>query len=231
MLVGCSYLHNLDTAKINTDRFKIEATPGAGNQSMAARVIYECSLQNFDEVVVIWSGINRLDFPIGKPLHDVQSKDQDNQFKYGYFTELGDMVWYHSGGWGLSGCCDPCPKFLQTFFKNQYLGFTNRYVSDLTLLAIIQVQGFLASRGIPYQMSFIYDVYADYAEAQYFPGLGSLDRTSSLNSHVDWTKFYMDTPMFEYAQDTKQMSKDQFHPISECMIEWFNTYMGIDLTA
>jgi hypothetical protein len=101
----------------------------------------------------------------------------------------------------------------------------------MSLLSIIQTQSFLASRGIPYKMSFIYDVYADYAEARYFPGLGELDKTSPLNSNVDWKKFYIDTPMFEYAQDTKQMSKDQFHPTSNCMIEWFKTYMDIDLTA
>jgi hypothetical protein len=229
--VGCSYLHNIDQVQINTDKFKICATPGSGNQSMAARVVYECSQQQFDQVVVVWSGINRLDFPIGKALHKVQPKDKSGLYDYGYFTEIGDMVWYHSGGWGLSGCSDPCPTFLQSFFKNQYLGSSDRYLSEMSLLSIIQTQSFLASRGIPYKMSFIYDVYADYAEARYFPGLGELDKTSPLNSNVDWKKFYIDTPMFEYAQDTKQMSKDQFHPTSNCMIEWFKTYMDIDLTA
>jgi len=229
--VGCSYLHNIDQLQINTDKFEIRATPGSGNQSMAARVIYECSQRQFDQVVVVWSGINRLDFPIGKELHKVQSKNKLGEYDYGYFTEIGDMAWYHSGGWGLSGCSYPCPTFLQYFFKNQYVGSTNRYLSDMSLLAIIQVQSFLAHRAIPYKMSFIYDIHNDHIEPQFAPGLGNLDKASPLNTQVDWTKFSMDLPMFEYAQDTEQLSKDKFHPTSDCMIEWFKTYMDIDLTA
>ena len=118
--MGCSYLHNIDQFQINTDKFKIRATPGSGNQSMAARVVYECSQQQFDQVIVVWSGINRLDFPIGKELHKVQPKEKSGAYEYSYFTEIGDMAWYHSGGWGLSGCSDTCPTFLQSFFKKQY---------------------------------------------------------------------------------------------------------------
>ena len=231
LLIGCSYLHNIDPVQINSSKFKIRATPGAGNQSMAARVIHECSQQNFDRVVVIWSGINRIDIPIGKDLHNVQSKEKSGEYKYGYFTELGDMVWYHSGGWALSGCSDPCPEFLQNFFKHQYKGSTDRYLSDFSLLSVLQAQSFLASRNIPYSMSFIYDIDADYAASKFGPGLGQIDRSSPLNSLVDWTAFSLEKPMFEHGLATDQMTQDQFHPTSKCMIEWIDTYMGIDLKS
>jgi len=231
LLIGCSYLHNIDPRQINSSKFKIRATPGAGNQSMAARVIHECSQQNFDRVVVIWSGINRIDIPIGKDLHNVQSKEKSGEYKYGYFTELGDMVWYHSGGWALSGCSDPCPGFLQNFFKHQYKGSTDRYLSDFSLLSVLQAQSFLASRNIPYNMSFIYDIDADYADSKFGPGLGQIDRNSPLNALVDWTTFSLEKPMFEYGLTTDQMTEDRFHPTSDCMIEWINAYMGIDLTS
>lgn len=232
LLIGCSYLHNIDLRQINSSKFKIRATPGAGNQSMAARVIHECSQQTFDRVVVIWSGINRIDIPIGKDLHNVQSKEEKSgEYKYGYFTELGDMVWYHSGGWALSGCSDPCPGFLKNFFKHQYKGSTDRYLSDFSLLSVLQAQSFLASRNIPYSMSFIYDIDANYAASKFGPGLGQIDRSSPLNSLVDWTAFSLEKPMFEHGLATDQMTQDQFHPTSKCMIEWFNTYMGIDLKS
>lgn len=237
LVVGCSFVDRLDNRnphdRVNrvTDNYVIRATSGSGNQSMAARVIHECSKQQFDQVVIIWSGINRLDFPIGQPLHRLQPRNSNDEFKFEYFTDLGDVVYYHSGGWRLSGTSDTCPKFFRDFFESQYRSATPRYLSDLTLQAVIQTQHFLEFRRIPYQMSFIYDIDADYSKQQWEPGCGQLDRSSPLNDLVNWNTCSTKTTLFEYAQDTHQLSSDGFHPTFDCMVEWFQKELNIGLKS
>jgi len=237
LVVGCSFIEKLDNKnphdRVNrvTDNFVIRAKSGSGNQCMAARVIHECSQQQFDHVVVIWSGVNRLDFPIGQPLHRLQPKNSDGEFKFEYFTDLGDVVYYHSGGWRLSGTSDACPKFFRDFFDNQYRSATSRYLTDLTLQSVIQTQHFLESNHIPYHMSFIYDIDADYSKDKWEPGCGQLDRSSPLNSLVNWNNCPTTSTLFEYAKTTNQLSSDEFHPTFDCMVEWFNQELGIDLKA
>jgi len=237
LIVGCSFIATLDNrnphdlANRVTDKFVIRATSGSGNQCMAARVIHECSQHQFDQVVVIWSGVNRLDFPIGQQLHCLQPKNSNDEFKFEYFTDLGDVIYYHSGGWRLSGTSDSCPRFFRDFFENQYRSATPRYLTDLTLQAIIQTQHFLKSKNIPYQMSFIYNVDADYSQDRWEPGCGQLDRSSPLNSLVDWNKCSTQTTLFEYAKNTRQLLGDGFHPTFDCTVEWFKHELNINLKS
>jgi len=74
LLVGCSFVDRL-TYRLNNDDYHIDAkryqvlsSPGTGNQAIAARTIYQLSQDTYDQVVVMWSGINRLDFPISQEL-------------------------------------------------------------------------------------------------------------------------------------------------------------------
>jgi len=234
LIVGCSFVHDLTHQSdgiINRDHYHIKGSSGAGNQSIAARVVHECSLQPFEEVVVLWSGVNRLDFPIGFDLHDALPKDRDGYPVYPYWLRNDQAVWYHSGGYRLSGTSDPCPKFFKEFFENQYRSANPRYLSEMTLLSIVQTQSFLTAKNIPYKMSFIYDVDHGYTETHIEPGCGKLDRQSSLNSMVDWSKFTAQTPPFEYARNRQGLEPDNFHPRLDAMLDWFKTQLAIDLTS
>jgi hypothetical protein len=237
LIVGCSFVANIcvDTPgdlvpRINQQRFDARGTSGAGNQSIAARVIYECSLQQYQQVVVLWSGINRLDYPIGVHLHDVQPCDFDGNKLYPYYTEMGRMAWYHSGGYRLGYEGDTCPDFLKNWFTQQYKSGGRRYFSELTLMSIIQTQGFLKSINMPCQMSFIYDVHSDYSKTAIEPGCGQIVTSSPLYKLVDWNQFTAQIPPYEFAQSRNELA-DEFHPRFATMIEWFKTQLDIDLIS
>lgn len=228
LIVGCSYVENLTWQKlVDEGKFTLRGTSGSGNQSIAARVVYECSKANYNNVIVLWSGINRLDFPVGRELHYTMPRRRGGEFVYQYFTEMDDVIWYHSGGYRLSGTSDEAPKFLREWLHHQYLSATPNYLSTLTLLSIIQTQSFLESKNIPYKMGFIYDVDYNYLDSKIEPGCGQLDRTSPLNELVHWNRFIKPEP-FEYTRDHGEYF-DTFHPTFDTMSKWFLDHVGIDI--
>lgn len=236
LIVGCSFVENIALKhpqphqRINTDKFLLLGTSGAGNQSIAARIIDQCSQEKFDRVIAIWSGINRLDFPIGRSLHEVQPVDKTGYPAYPYWTRTGETVWYHSGGFCLSGTSDQCPKFMRDFFYNQYLGSSARYLTDLTALAVLSAQNFLTAQHVPYDMSFIYDIDKRYIDDKIEPGCGKIDRSSPWARMIDWQKFTKMTPPYEYALAQGRL-EDGFHPVFDCMIQWIQQAFDIDLKS
>jgi len=231
LIVGCSYIENLDIEQVSS-RFVLCGSSGAGNQSIAARVAYECSCNNYDRVIVLWSGIFRLDFPVSLALHKTTPVSLDGKRKYEYFTEIGSAVWYHSGGWGLSGSSKDSPWFFRNFCQAQYQGATPRYLSELSLLGILQTQCFLNQQNIPYDMSFIYDVNQNYTDPNVEPGCGKLARESAYINLIDWTKFTPTIAPYEFAKTIDNgFEQDGFHPNFDTMNAWFKKYLNEDLTS
>ena len=237
LIVGCSFVENIKFKNPPTpqhvigEQFTICGSSGAGNQSIAARVIHECSLKSYDQVVVLWSGINRLDFPVGIELHKVLPIDKTGYPVYQYWTRINHSIWYHSGGFRLSGTSDDCPKFFRDFFDHQYRSATPQYLSELSLLSIIQTQSFLKAKNIPSVMSFIYDVDHGYTESFIEPGCGKLDKSLPLAALVDWSMFKAQIPPFEYARSKNGLEPDGFHPLFDTMLEWFDVQLDINLKS
>ena len=242
LVVGCSYVANMRNAdghnELDTDKVILKFSSGAGNTWISARTIYEATLSAYSKVVVLWSGVNRLDVSIPLGLHQLQRTLDDGTPAYTFHDIIGQSAWYHSGGFGLSGCSDPAPKFLQNFFKHQYLGVSNernkdnRYLSEQTCLAIIHCQSFLEHRNIPYQMSFIYDCFTPQNIIENIePGCGTLDRNNVFFNQVNWRKFNSDLRPYEYARMKKHLEVDNFHVTQFGMISWFQDVLNIDLAG
>jgi hypothetical protein len=231
LLVGCSFVQGLDLA-VNNDcaNYRVIGRSGSGNQALAARVLYECSREKFNRVIVIWSGVNRIDIPIPLEVHDTFPKDDHGDPCYKFYTLLDPVVWYHSGGFCLSGTSEKCPSPVRSFFKQQYLGATPRYLADLTLGAIITTQGFLQKQGIPHDMTWIYDVDRSDLGERNEPGCGQLDRTSPLHTLVDWNRFSQHQTIFEHCQANGQLMNDGFHPKSSYLMSYLNHCFGLNLT-
>lgn len=164
LIVGCSfagisagYSHPAPT--VNLERFQFFGDAAAGNRAIAARVRHQVSRGKYEHVVVMWSGINRIDIPIEKATHE---KLPDI---YPYVTILEDWAWYLSGGMGSSWQSDDnCPSLVKSQFREQYLHQTPRSATDTTLAAILETQELLNSRSINYTMCFIYDIHQSYDE-------------------------------------------------------------------
>lgn len=221
LIAGCSYVHKLKfDPKVNRDRFDIWGSPGSGNQAIAARVAHQVTTNQYQKVLVLWSGVNRLDAPIGLNLHET--------FNYRYFDCVGPVAWYHSGGIGVSGQSSEAPKMIKQYFDTMYLGADQDYLSELTLQNILAVQSLLQVRNIDYQMSFIYDVSSKRVE-QHENSHGYLTTDSKLYSCVDWTKFCSQAP-WNWAVDRYCVEENEYYPTAEAFRQWFQEQMQVDLT-
>lgn len=237
LLVGCSFIDRLNYRlnesdyHINAKKYHVLASPGSGNQAIAARTIYQLSQDIYDRVVVVWSGINRLDFPISIELHKTYPPNRENSWVCS--CPVGSMAWYHSGGILGSGPGEltATPEPLKRFFQTQYLGTESgsRYLTDLSLLSILSTQAVLGRANIPYQMAFIYDTQRSIPGEQEEHSHGIMDTTSPLYNQIDWKKFTRFESPYEWAKRHNKLESDQYHPTRNAMVDWFKLAFDIDL--
>jgi len=236
LIVGCSFCSTLGEQRPNQWRLHpditVRATSGTGNQAIAARVFYECSQHHYDRVVVIWTGINRLDTVITRELHETYPGAWQGNPEYSFCTPLEGSIWYHSGGQAGSWTWDKtCPADIRQIFKTQYLGADSRYLTDNSLISVVNIQAFLEKTNIDYQMSFIYDPFRDYSQTSHEHYFGTVNKCSPYYKLVDWTKIKTDWTAFEWASDTQQLESDQLHPTRNAMREWINLTFDLDIAA
>jgi hypothetical protein len=231
LIVGCSFPYVLREAPINRQfinykKYSIRATPGAGNQSIAQRVLYECSLNKYSNVIVIWSGINRLDCPIPIELHKTYHSKG-----WGH-TVIQSTVWWHSGGIHGGWVDDlTLPADVRRWFKTQYLGACTDYLNDISFSNIALIQQFFEAKNISYQMSFIYDIHKDYSQTSLGHCLGQADTDNIYYRQVNWNKIKINDTIYEWLQqDNSRLKDDQFHPTQSALKQWFAEKLNIDLT-
>ena len=236
LLVGCSFLARLTYRMSDTDlaidakKYHVLASSGSGNQAIAARTIYQLSEHQYDHVIVLWSGINRVDFPISCDLHKTYPPNTKNQWTA--YCSVGSMAWYHSGGiLGTGTQNSHTPKSIKKFFQTQYLGAAANscYLTDLSLLSIISTQAVLDSRDQSYQMAFIYDTQRNTFNHEQEHSFGCMDTSSPLYNMINWKKFCRFEAPYEWAKMSGKLETDQLHPTRNAMIEWFRLAMNIDL--
>jgi hypothetical protein len=235
LIVGCSFLStladNTGSWKLDQDRYLIAATAGSGNQSMTSRMIFECAQQPFEEVIVIWSGINRIDVSIPSILHETQPKRSEHDYEYSFTNSVGNQTWYHSGGLAGSWTQEKsCPEFIKNWFKIQHLCGDTPYLRDQSLISIINAQSFLESRNIKYRMAFAYDVFGntDPTHEHFF---GKLDESySTYQNLINWDRIDTDHTLFEWAHtEPSRIEDDKFHVTKDAVRQWFDLVFNIDL--
>lgn len=237
LIVGCSFCSTLGDQKSNNWKLdpdiSVRATSGTGNQAIAARVAYECVQHKYDQVIVVWTGINRLDTVITRELHETYPGAWEGNPAYSFCTPLGRSIWYHSGGQAGSWTWDKtCPKEIRQIFKTQYLGADSVYLTDISLLNILYTQSLLDKLGITYKMGFIYDPFKDYSRTGHEHYFGTVNKNSMYYSLVNWSKINTDHTAFEWAEKTRsRLESDQLHPTRDAMREWLNLTFDIDIAG
>jgi hypothetical protein len=239
LLVGCSFLERLnyrlseDEYHVNAKKYTVLASSGSGNQALAARTIYEVNQNKYDQVVVLWSGINRLDFPISEELNRTYPENKPGDWIAR--CHVGSMVWFHSGGiLGLATSdTTAAPHEIKNFFQTQYLGTESgsKYLSELSLMSILSTQAVLDKQKISYQMGFIYDTQRSMPGEPEEHSHGIMYKDTPLYNAVDWTKFTRFESPYEWAKRTSRLAQDGYHPTRNAMIDWFNLAMNIDLRS
>jgi hypothetical protein len=206
----------------DTPELKVIGRAGAGNTLISEIVLEELANNHYDQVNVLWSGINRIDVPIGLTLHQVIKG-------YEYCYQLQDVVWYSSGGYGASGFGHECPREIKKIFKTMYSGASPKHLTNLTCSSMIKVQTLLKSKNIPYHMSFIYDIHQSIEGTWLECVLGKFDPTASLYPLVDWNTIQtLDTP-YEWCKSQDLLSSDGFHPSDDGIKQWYKKHVNLDI--
>lgn len=234
LVVGCSFVGLLkpQTKKLSVQypdlQFDICGMSAAGNQAISAMVFAKLSRIRYDAVVVLWSGINRIDIPLGKNVHESLYYTQGTPC----FSQVGTNYWYHSGGFGCGGVFSPTPKFLIEYFENQYKEPGREYLSDLSLQQIIGTHALIQSLSIPCYNSFIYDIHADYDleidklfKHSLDYTLGQVAKNSTLHPLLSTTSLHFNNTPYEWARDSGNLGDDEFHPTPQAMYNWFSTFV------
>jgi hypothetical protein len=222
LVVGCSFF---GAVECNNSSIKIIGKPGAGNQLISEIVINELATNSYNEVYVVWSGINRLDTPIGLDLHKTFVNSD-----YMFLHRLNDTVWYSSGGISASGSGNDCPSEIRKLFRTQYIGANSQYLTNLTLSSIISVQSLLTANHIPYRMAFIYDVNNQIYDVSWLSNvLGVIDWSDPLHKLINWNKIQTDNTPYEWCKNRNLLMEDNFHPTVEGITRWLLENFELDI--
>ena len=228
LVVGCSFVALLNDKKLSIEypdlKFDIRGMSASGNQTISSAVLNGLSNNHYDAVVVLWSGINRIDAPLGKTVHDSIYYNQNKPC----FSRIDDTYWYHSGGFGCLGLFPPTPTFLIEYFKSQYKEPAKSYLSDLSLNHVILTHNLIKAIGINSYCSFIYNIHADYDlktdklfQHSLDYTLGQVDKDSSLYKLLLKTPLALDNTPYEWAYENNLLDEDEFHPTPQAMHDWF----------
>jgi hypothetical protein len=189
--------------------------PAAGNQYIADSVIRSVIKNRPDHVLVMWSGVSRLDF----------------------LTSLEDPAWERMfDSYGFYRRVDECPNTLGYIFSGGQVGtwfnnpvakqmFTQMYkvsnplsLGSINLMEMVKTQNFLQNKGIPYHfMSYVnYWTHEEHVSRNGDFGVMALSQLRPLINELDFSRWIFTNDrrdgIFEMAQNAKDFQSDGFHP-------------------
>lgn len=234
LITGCSFVdhannwNNLPDWPIDQQNFALRGRPGAGNTAIAANTIYELSTDTYSDVIVLWSGIRRLDIPVSQEYYQFLKDQEDQDNPWYWVTRTGPTVWYNSGGQaGLWTTFPSCPRDIKYSIKTQFRDATLDHLSNLTFLAIASVQNFCRVRNISYKMAFIYDIHADITFNEH--AHGKIDTSGPLYGIVDWSTIHTSTNAYDWCHNRGLISDDRYHPSPIGLKQYFEQAFGVNI--
>ena len=171
---------------------------GAAGNSYIANKIYETVDDSDNSVVIVmWSGIDRIDMAVSK-----------REFHYFDKHNIRDN-WLHSGGKMLFDNSKTKDRYWHNYYKT-YHTEEDSYLQ--TLQHIIGAQEFLSNRKIPYLFLTYKDIFTG-RERIY-------KRAKNLENQINWNKFHFPNGKFggefEWVKDNNlTWAEDKHHPSSE----------------
>lgn len=203
LLSGCSYLANSILSELLSNRGHRVcslAAPAAGNHYISDSIIKSYN-SSIDYVFVMFSGLWRLDYQIPIEIGDLIIGD------YRYSKNIDNSKYIFSGGLLGSWRHANLDSTVHSYFDNQYRSVDVDYLSENSLVDVINCINFLEQQQVCYNWSFIYDIYQDYPNQ---PSLGHVDRSNPIMDKINWQNYINDTP-YEYAKLHNLLSEDFFH--------------------
>ena len=235
LISGCSFTQWPDTPggpNVCWPRYLKELSPewtitnraeaAAGNQYICDSIIREVldNPNTYDQVIVMWSGVSRLDF-----LTDVTDPDWNALFdSYGFYRRIpnGKLGWIFSGG--QMGTWFKHPVAHKMFYE-QYKVSSELSLATTNLTEIVKLQNFLVAKGIPYKfMSYVnYWTDAKHISPNGDFGVTQYPELNYLIREIDFSKWIFTDEkngLYELAKTNNDFMEDGFHPSHDTHKQW-----------
>jgi hypothetical protein len=190
------------------------AQAGAGNTYIQESTVEELSKRNYDYVIIMWSGLSRIDYKIENINLLIDSKYTSryqklrNDWEGKLITPVNDQD-YVDDNW-VFGCGVLNKELALTktnIFNSIYKHLGYKQFVYHSLQKMISLQSFLKAQNIPYLFTF----YQDY--------LTELQIQPSLYNLLDQTNIYNKKNIFSIAKDFNDID-ETLHPNTKTHFEW-----------
>jgi len=200
---------------------KTVAEAAAGNQYIADSVIRNVSEDRPDHVMVMWSGVSRLDY-----LTSLEDPAWDALFdSYGFYRRLpGNRLGYIFSG-GRMGTWFKNPV-AHKMFNEMYKVSSDTSLGYINLMEIVKTQSYLQAQGIPYHFMSYVNYWNDQLEVSRngdFGVMGNKDLEPIVNS-IDFDRWIFSDQekngLYELAKHNNDFQADGFHPGNATQAQW-----------
>lgn len=198
------------------------AEAAAGNQYIANSITDELLLDNsYDLVLVMWSGVSRLDF-----LTDVTDPDWSALFdSYGFYRRMnnGTLGYIFSGGemgtWFQN-------KVAHKMFYEQYKVSSHASLAYTNLMEMVKLQNLLKAKGKKYYfMSYVnYWGNGKHVSPNGDFGVKDIPEVNHLVNSLERNRWIFTNSagdgIYEMSKEAKSFKPDGFHPSDEIQKQW-----------
>lgn len=211
------YLHELHPEW----QIKSLAEAGAGNQYICDSIIRELSENTYNQVLVMWSGVSRLDY-----LTSLEDDAWEKLYNsYGFFRRLPNnkLGWIFSGG--QLGTWFKNPVAHKMFYE-MYKVSSKLSLANINLMEIIKLQNYLQAKNIKYKfMSYVnYWTTGDHISPNGDFGVYDFPELNSIVRQIDFSSWiFLDNQkrsIYDLAKLNNDFHNDKFHPGPDVHKEW-----------
>lgn len=190
------------------------AQAGAGNTYIQESTVSELSKRSYDYVIVMWSGLSRIDYKVSSielfdgSIYTSQYQKSRNDWPDKVIIPVNDQD-YVGNNW-IFGCgvLNNDKTLTDTkFFADIYKYVAYEQFAYHSLQKMISLQSFLKSQSIPYLFTF----YQDYQQ--------DLKQHTDLYKLLDQENMYYKENIYNIARDTKDLD-ETVHPKSASHKQW-----------
>ena len=188
------------------------AEAAAGNQYISDSVVRGTLADNYDLVLVMWTGVSRLDY-----LTNIEDLNWNALFdSYGFYRRLphNKLGYIFSGG--QMGTWFKNPVAHKMFYE-MYKVSSELSLAAINLMEIVKCQGYLKSKNVNYRFMSYVDYWNDLKELS--PngdfGVAGFPEVQDLIKEIDFSKWIFDGGtrcIYDVAKDMNSFQPDGFHP-------------------
>lgn len=197
------------------------AEAAAGNQYICDSIIQSVLKDRPDHVLVMWSGVSRLDY-----LTSVEDPAWNNLFdSYGFYRRLpdGKLGYIFSGG-GV-GTWNNHPV-AQQMFKEMYKVSSELSLGTINLMEMVKLQNFLIAKKIPYHFMSYVNYWSEEERVSKNGDFGvyRYPELKFLIDELDFSRWIFTNDqkdgVFELAKELNSWQDDKFHPGDTAQSAW-----------